>query len=181
MDLATKEPEVVLSSEEQQSHDDSDVEDLTEEEIKTILREAAQRIRTKAKAENNSALGKYNALKLPTPGANAVSKGYIRTAGDIARVDSGRLLDNSSRELSNKIRKVEDPILVRQNKEKVSRKISKSTLNSSDENIPKLSFLSGFGTPYWASSCNTESICFIVTLTSTSILSLKVLVYFKKL
>lgn len=99
-----------------EGHEDSDNESVTDEDIQQLLQDAAQRLRENANAEKSMTVGKVVVPKLPTVGAYDVANIYVRTEGDIAHADPGRLLDKSSRELSNKVRKVEDPIIVKQRK-----------------------------------------------------------------
>lgn len=88
---------------------DDDDEDLTDDQIQALLRDAEVRIR-----DRNSTSTKDTSFKgLPKLHADAVEKPYIQNEGDVARIDQSRLLPGDQRKLANRIRTVEDPIAVK--------------------------------------------------------------------
>lgn len=91
-------------------------EEFTDEQIEQLLQQAEERIRnpsstalTHAPATKASPLKrKLDESGLPTP--------YIQTNGVIARADPRRLVEDSTRQQANGIRKVEDPLTVKKRK-----------------------------------------------------------------
>jgi len=55
-----------------------------------------------------------------------VEKPYITTSNGVARADRRRLLDEQDRQLSNKVKRVEDPVLVKQEKLEVGNVVCSS-------------------------------------------------------
>lgn len=87
-------------------------EELTDEQIEQLLARATARLQEKAKQQQ---LTKSNGLSLSFPKLDAgqLEKPYVETKGDVATLDSSRLLDEKHRKQANGIRKVEDPATVK--------------------------------------------------------------------
>jgi len=144
-----------LQAEEQllPAHGDVTVEDeeLSDEQIQTLLKQAEARLRERATTVAQSA---STLLKLPRLNVGDIAQPYVRTDGEIARVDSSKLLSERERELANKIRKVEDPVAV---KKKLSQVGSHAfPFFAYEEDISKF-FLEQTLVPFWAPTCIAES------------------------
>ncbi|KAI9689601.1 MAG: hypothetical protein M1822_010253 [Bathelium mastoideum] len=111
----------------------SDDEDLTEDQVHTLLKEAEIRIRER----NANALTRNRKDEhfkgLPKLGASSIEKPYIQNDGGIARIDQSRLLPTEERKMANGVRKVEDPIALK----KRAIKEKKATAGSDWFNLPK--------------------------------------------
>jgi hypothetical protein len=142
-----------------------DDEELSEDRIHALLAEAESRIRQQsvndaAEKEKSKAF-----TNLPKLSAGSIGSPYIRTKGSIAHFDQSRLLSAEQRKLAGTIRKVEDPVLVKQNAIKVSdlqHYILIPTF-SYEEIYPKL-FLSRLQTLSWGLPAIMRVFIFIVTL-----------------
>ena len=88
-------------------------DDLSAEQIHDLLKEAENRMRAKNTSAQKSRDSSESHFTLPKLNTGVIAKPYIRREGDVARVDSSRLLDQQDRGLSNDIRKVEDPLQVK--------------------------------------------------------------------
>lgn len=94
-------------------------EDLTDEQIEQLLRQAEERARNPSstalipKHESHYVRAKKTAIVgLPKP--------YIESNGEVAHADPRRLVEESTRTMANGIRKVEDPLITKKNKLDVS-------------------------------------------------------------
>ncbi|KAI9821116.1 MAG: hypothetical protein M1827_003850 [Pycnora praestabilis] len=98
--------------------------DLSDGQISELLKDAERRLRERA-----SALTSQSQIPstLPKLDGGDIDRPYVTSVGDIARVDSSRLLDPNQRALSNRIRKVEPP-----------KKFGKQKIDAGDEwfNMP---------------------------------------------
>lgn len=92
----------------------SDDEDLSEDQIQALLKQAEVSLRDKAaSAHQVQSFSAFN-FKLPKLDAGEIATPYIQTNGEVARVNSAKLLDSQQRDLANQqTRKVEDPVAVR--------------------------------------------------------------------
>ncbi|TKA57858.1 hypothetical protein B0A49_08604, partial [Cryomyces minteri] len=104
-----------LSQHESEPEKDSlpDSEDLSDDQIQELLKQAESRLRQKAA---NTALTQRDTLsgfRIPRLDPGTLTQPYVQSNGDIARVNSARLLDETDRKLSNRPRKVEDPVVVK--------------------------------------------------------------------
>jgi len=88
-------------------------DDLSAEQIHDLLKEAENRMRAKNTSAQKSRDSSESHFTLPKLNTGIIAKPYIRREGDVARVDSSRLLDQQDRGLSNGIRKIEDPLQVK--------------------------------------------------------------------
>jgi hypothetical protein len=90
-------------------HEDGE---LTDEQMQAMLARAAKRRQEMAvtKFADDSTNKTYTFPKLNT---GDIAKPYVSTTGDVAQVDSSRLLQEKDRVLANKVRKVEDPVVLK--------------------------------------------------------------------
>ena len=91
----------------------SDDEELTDEQIHALLKDAEHRMREHSSSTLTQHEKDTSFKGLPKPRAEHVEEPYIQTNGDIASVDQSRLLPANQRKLANKVRKIEDPIMVK--------------------------------------------------------------------
>ena len=98
--------------------DDTD-EDLTDAQVRELLDGAAQRMREK-QAAHLSTTPSNAPFKLPKLAAGPVADTYTKTQGNITRLDSSKLMNKRDQVLANGVRKIEDPVAVKQQKLKVS-------------------------------------------------------------
>ncbi|KAK8199218.1 Fcf2 pre-rRNA processing-domain-containing protein [Phyllosticta capitalensis] len=92
----------------------SDDEDLSEDQIQALLKQAEVSLRDKAASAHQVQSFSASNFKLPKLDAGEIATPYIQTNGEVARVNSAKLLDSQQRDLANQqIRKVEDPVAVR--------------------------------------------------------------------
>lgn len=149
------------------TRDDVAVEDeeLSDEQIQTLLKQAEARLRERATTAAQSA---FTLPKFPRLNAGDIAQPYVRTDGEVARVDSSKLLNERERELANKIRKVEDPVAVKKKLLEVGSHAS--LIFAHEEDIPNF-FLEQTPVPFWAPTCIAESLFYIVTLRQISITS----------
>ncbi|KAF2999229.1 hypothetical protein E8E13_001875 [Curvularia kusanoi] len=87
--------------------DDTD-EELTDQQIKELLNEAAERMRAKA-ALQPSAVPEAP-FKLPKLRPGHIADTYEKTEGNITRLDHSKLIDKKQLALANSIKKIDDPI-----------------------------------------------------------------------
>ena len=100
---------------------EQEVEGLSDEQIEQLLQQATVRLREqqaiKLESRYTPAIPAASKLMVPT-----LAKPYVQTTGDIAKADTSRLVDEQHRQLADgAIRKVEDPVLVKQKNLEVSR------------------------------------------------------------
>lgn len=89
-------------------------DDLSDDQLQQMLARAAQRRKDGAilKLGDDSASNNKQ-FTFPKLNTGDIAKPYISTSGDVAHIDSSRLLKEKDRALSNQIRKVEDPVVVK--------------------------------------------------------------------
>ncbi|MCJ1406439.1 hypothetical protein MMC19_000504 [Ptychographa xylographoides] len=116
-----------------------DDEDLTDDQIDALLRQAESRLRG---LNGTSAVA---SASIPHPGLESgsrrtmrldpgdVVKPYVSVSGDVAHADTRRLLDDCERQLSGKSRRVEDPVVVKTR----SIESRKATAGSDWFNLPR--------------------------------------------
>lgn len=88
----------------------SDDENITDEQIQALLKQAERNLQERAKGQVNGSSTK----RVPQLDVTGIPQPYVRMEGDVAHVDSRRVLDKQDRDLSNRPRKVEDPLMVKQ-------------------------------------------------------------------
>ena len=118
---------------------EDEVDELSDEQIEQLLQQATVRLREQQALKLDSryvpavpTTGKLMVSTLATP--------YVQTTGDIAKADTSRLVDEQHRQLADgAIRKVEDPVMVKQkNLEVRYATCSRSTHVAYEENFPKV-------------------------------------------
>ncbi len=105
----------------QQDYGLSDEEDLSEEQIQELLKQAEARLRERAVSKSRPQNATTSLPKLST---GTLEAPYVKVEKNIARVDGSRLLDPNLRALSNQVRKVEEPVRQKQKQAEVSCSIS---------------------------------------------------------
>jgi len=108
---------------------DSD-DDLTDEQIQSLLKEAEARLRSTTSPVNRGSTSQVHISRLHVDKA---AEPYVQEKKGIAIAEQGRLLNQQQRNLANHVRKVEDPVAVR--KRKLEEK--KATAGSDWYNLPK--------------------------------------------
>jgi hypothetical protein len=93
--------------------DDTD-EDMSDEQIRELLNEAAARMQAKA-------AGKPTAtpdvpFKLPRLRPGHLADTYEKTDGNITRLDHSKLVDQKQQALANGIKKIDDPLALKKQK-----------------------------------------------------------------
>ncbi|EMD92583.1 hypothetical protein COCC4DRAFT_21139 [Bipolaris maydis ATCC 48331] len=109
--------------------DDSD-EDLSDEQIRELLNEAAERMRAKAAQPAARAAAPF---KLPNLTPGHIADTYEKTHGNITRLDHSKLVDKNQKALANGIKKIEDPLQIKKQKQEEK----KATAGSQWFNMPK--------------------------------------------
>lgn len=116
-------------------------DELSNEEIQQLLKDAEARLRQKATVARQPQDFKFTLPKLDTSSA---IQPYIETTNAVAELDKSWLEKEASQKLaSRRPRRLEDPVAVKSNKEKVRANQESSCLlrrGSCDENYP-ISFL----------------------------------------
>lgn len=94
-----------------------DVEDMTDEQMQELLAQAASRLQQKAQLQEAR---KEQDFKIPKLGTGEIARTYTTSKSGVARMDGGAQVADKERSLSNRIRKVEDPVTVSKRKAEVS-------------------------------------------------------------
>ncbi|OAG05551.1 Fcf2-domain-containing protein [Paraphaeosphaeria sporulosa] len=110
-----------------QMEDDTD-EELTDEQVRELLAEAAERMRVKASQPSNDA-----PFTLPKLNPGHIADTYSTTHGAITKLDASKLLPKKDQVLANGIKKIEDPVQLK--KQKAEEK--KATAGSDWFNLPR--------------------------------------------
>lgn len=94
----------------------SDEYDLSEEQIEQLLQQVEARLRSEAQPvlRVRNVIQRTSKLDL-----SVLPRPYVQMNGQIARAESRRLIEDKDRKLAGAIRKVEDPVAMKQNKLKV--------------------------------------------------------------
>jgi hypothetical protein len=93
--------------------DDTD-EDMTDEQVRELLNEAATRMRAKA-ADKPTATPDVP-FKLPRLKPGHLADTYETTDGNITRLDHSKLVDQKQQALANGIKKIDDPLAIKKQK-----------------------------------------------------------------
>lgn len=96
--------------------DDTD-DELSDQQIKELLNEAAERMRAKA-ALQPSAVPEAP-FKLPKLRPGHIADTYEKTEGNITRLDHSKLIDKKQLALANSIKKIDDPIADKRKRKEV--------------------------------------------------------------
>ena len=131
--------------------DDTD-EELSDQQIKELLNEAAERMRAKAALQPSAA--PEVPFKLPKLRPGHIAETYEKTEGNITRLDHSKLIDKKQLALANSIKKIDDPIADKRKRKEVC-----ATFFSSPHSrmpvmiiIPNF-FLTQTRAPSWTPSC----------------------------
>jgi len=129
----------------QEHFDDMETdEDLSDEQIEQLLKQAETRLRQQQYFSKHDSryvptipsAGKLDISTLPQP--------YVQTDGEVARVDSQKILDERQRKIADgAIRTVEDPLVIRKRTLEVCRTFLSSPAHvpfANEENFPKYFF-----------------------------------------
>lgn len=96
---------------------EDDVEDdLTNHQIQNMLKEASARV------HQNLATGPSTSdalFKLPRLDPGHITQDIITTKGSITRLDTSSLVNKKDKALANGVKKIEDPIAIRKQKQEV--------------------------------------------------------------
>jgi hypothetical protein len=90
--------------------DDTD-EDMSDEQMRELLNEAAARMRAKAAGKPTTA--PEVPFKLPKLRPGHLADTYEKTDGSITRLDHSKLIDKKQQELANGIKKIDDPLVAK--------------------------------------------------------------------
>jgi hypothetical protein len=93
--------------------DDTD-EDMSDEQVRELLNEAAARMR--AKAAGKSTATPDVPFKLPRLKPGHLADTYEKMDGNITRLDHSKLVDQEQKALANGIKKIDDPLAVKKQK-----------------------------------------------------------------
>ncbi|KAH7074400.1 Fcf2 pre-rRNA processing-domain-containing protein [Paraphoma chrysanthemicola] len=110
--------------------DDTD-EEMSDEQVRELLNEAAARMRTKAAGKPTAALDAPFRLPRLRPGHLADT--LEKTEGNITRLDHSKLVDKKQQALANGIKKIDDPLAVKKQKHEEK----KATAGAQWFNMPK--------------------------------------------
>ena len=99
--------------------DDDTDEDLSDEEIRRLLNEAAQRMQAKAASQPAATAGAT--FRLPKLRPGHIADTHESSDGNITRLDESKLVDRSQQTLANGVKKIDDPLhVMKQKKQEVS-------------------------------------------------------------
>lgn len=96
--------------------DDTD-EELSDQQIKELLNEAAERMRLKAALQPVAA--PEVPFKLPKLRPGHIADTYEKTEGNITRLDHSKLIDKKQLALANGIKKIDDPVADKRRRKEV--------------------------------------------------------------
>jgi hypothetical protein len=96
--------------------DDTD-EEISDEQIRELLNEAA--IRMRAKAAGKPTAAPDVPFKLPKLKPGHLADTYEKTDGSITRLDHSKLVDKKQQALANGIKKIDDPLAIKRQKMEV--------------------------------------------------------------
>jgi hypothetical protein len=95
--------------------DEDTDEELSDEQIRELLNEAAVRMRAKA-AQTAGAVKAEAPFKLPKLKPGHIADTYEKTDGNITRLDHSKLVDKKQQAMANGIKKIEDPLAIKKQK-----------------------------------------------------------------
>ncbi|KAF2679015.1 Fcf2-domain-containing protein [Lentithecium fluviatile CBS 122367] len=110
--------------------DDTD-EDLTDEQVRELLEDAARRMREKQPAAQPTSSDVP--FKLPKLKPGHIADTYTKTQGNITRLDSSKLVNKRDQVLANGVKKIEDPVAIKRQKKEEK----KATAGSDWYNLPR--------------------------------------------
>lgn len=130
-------------------------EDLSDEQIRELLNEAAVRMR--AKAATAPPVSKSDApFRLPKLQPGHIADTYEKTDGNITRLDHSKLVDKKQQALANGIKKIEDPLQIKKQKQEVRSSHTPCIRMPVMISIPNL-LAEQTRAPSWLPSCTTEA------------------------
>ncbi|KAH7390573.1 rRNA-processing protein FCF2 [Pyrenochaeta sp. MPI-SDFR-AT-0127] len=106
-------------------------EELSDEQIRELLSDAAQRMRAKAAPP---VILTEAPFKLPRLRPGHIADTYESTDGNITRLDHSKLIDKNQQALANSIKKIDDPLQVRKLKKQEEKR---ATAGAQWFNMPK--------------------------------------------
>ena len=111
-------------------------EDLSTEQMIALLKDAEQRLRAKKSnaLERRSALDKAQPTRLQ---AQNLPKPYVSTKSGVAKLDRARVRSEEDHRLAGSVKKVEDPVVLKEKRLKVGYRILQNVLMSMRKLIPK--------------------------------------------
>ncbi|KAJ4366908.1 dTDP-fucopyranose mutase [Neocucurbitaria cava] len=112
--------------------DDDTDEEISDEQVRELLNDAAQRMRAKAAVQ--PAPRADAPFKLPKLNPGYIADTYEKTEGNITRLDNTKLIDRKQQVLADGIKKIEDPIRLKKQK-KLEEK--RATAGAQWFNMPK--------------------------------------------
>lgn len=113
--------------------DDTD-EELSDQQIKELLNEAAERMRAKAALQPVAV--PEAPFKLPKLRPGHIADTYEKTEGNITRLDHSKLIDKKQLALANGIKKIDDPVADKRKRKEVCP--THFPFFAGDDNYPKL-------------------------------------------
>ena len=122
--------------------DDDTDEELSDEQIRELLSEAAVRMRAKAA---QPAAQTDSAFRLPKLQPGRIADTYEKTDGNITRLDHSKLVDKKQQALANGIKKIDDPLQIKKQKQEVRSIHAAYVSTPLMISIPKILLLSRLG------------------------------------
>lgn len=133
--------------------DNESDEDLTDEQIRGLLNEAAARMR--AKAAGKTVPAPNVPFKLPKLMPGHIADTHEKTEGNITRLDHSKLIDKEQQALANGIKKIEDPLKIKKQRTEVCTAVLPYSLHNTS--LMKIIFpytlLKQTRVPSWVPSC----------------------------
>jgi hypothetical protein len=99
--------------------DDTD-EEMSDAQVRELLKEAAARMRAKAAGKPTAA--QNVPFKLPKLRPGHLAETHEKIEGNITRLDHSKLIDKKQQALANGIKKIDDPLAVKKQKIEVRSK-----------------------------------------------------------
>lgn len=84
--------------------------DLTDEQIEQMLARATGRLKEKSQSTEQSKKNEIQRYNFPKLQTGTLDKPYVSSNGEVATLDSKRLLEERQRKGANGIRRVEEPV-----------------------------------------------------------------------
>ncbi|KAH8724705.1 Fcf2 pre-rRNA processing-domain-containing protein [Phaeosphaeriaceae sp. PMI808] len=106
-------------------------EEMSDEQVRELLIEAAARMR--AKADGKPTAVHDAPFKLPKLKPGHLADTYEKTSGNITRLDHSKLIDKKQQALANGIKKIEDPLAIKRQRAEEK----KATAGANWFNMPK--------------------------------------------
>ena len=127
-------------------------EDLTDAQVQDLLEQASRRMReARTNAPSSAVAGSF---KLPKLQPGHIADTYLKTEGAITRLDTSKLVDKEQQALANGVKKIEDPLLLKKQKEEVH--LPRPPLLIAGDDIYPNFFLKQTLAPFWMPSCVAE-------------------------